>query len=93
MSHKDETQILSRRDYLAIERTMLANERTFLAYFRTAAVFLGAGLGILKLEILEEIKGLGLFFVFLSPILLTIGIIKYRRTKKRIKQENYQDAI
>lgn len=71
-------------DLLALERTKLANERTFLAYFRTFIVFLSSGFAIVKLEILHELKYLGLFFLVIAPILLLIGAIRFYTVKKNI---------
>jgi putative membrane protein len=76
---------LSRTDLLAIERTKLANERTFLAYFRTFIVFLSSGIAILKLEMLEEIRFLGFALLILSPMLLTVGVLRFFYVKKHLK--------
>ncbi|WP_452223113.1 DUF202 domain-containing protein [Lacinutrix chionoecetis] len=77
---------LTTRDILAIERTKLANERTFLAYFRTFVVFLGFGISILKLEILSELKTMGILLTVISPIILVIGIARLFATKNRIRR-------
>jgi len=73
-------------DLLAIERTRLANERTFLAYFRTFIVFLSSGFAIIKMEMLQEIRTLGNFFLILSPFLLLIGIIRFFYVKRQLKK-------
>lgn len=73
------------RDLLAIERTKLANERTFLAYFRTGLVFMGTGLTILKVQFFSDIKFLGILFIILSPIIITIGILRLAHVKKLIR--------
>ena len=75
---------LSLTDDLAIDRTRLANERTFLAYFRTFIVILSSGLAILKMDLFEQIKNLGYFFLIISPILLIIGISRFYYVKRRI---------
>lgn len=77
---------LTPRDWLAIERTKLANERTFLAYFRTFLVFFASGFTILKLELLTELKTLGLILTAISPIILIIGIIRLFSVKRKIKK-------
>ena len=74
------------RDILAIERTRLANERTFLAYFRTAVVFLSAGFAILELAALAEIRPLGWFLLFLSPVILTIGAGRLVYVRRQIRK-------
>ncbi len=74
------------RDQLAIDRTRLANERTFLAYFRTFIVILSSGVAILKLEILEDIKNLGYFFLIISPLILLIGLFRFFYVRKHIQK-------
>jgi putative membrane protein len=73
-------------DFLALERTLLANERTFLAYFRTSVIFLATGLGFLNIQMLENVELLGIAFIILSPVVLSIGIYRLFRVKKKIRQ-------
>jgi putative membrane protein len=79
-----EHQEMGKTDLLALVRTKLANERTFLAYFRTFIVFLSSGFAILKLEILQSLKGLGYFFIIISFIVVVIGLLRFFYVKKRI---------
>ena len=72
------------RDWLAIDRTKMANERTFLAYFRTFIVILSSGVAILKVELLEDLKGLGIFLLILSPIVLAVGIGRFLWVRRHI---------
>ncbi len=81
---------LSKTDLLAIERTRLANERTFLAYFRTFIVLLSSAVAILKLDVLQEIRELGLVLVVVSPILLLIGIARFFYMRKRISKYYFE---
>ncbi|AOW19830.1 DUF202 domain-containing protein [Urechidicola croceus] len=74
------------RDQLAIDRTRLANERTFLAYFRTFIVILSSGIAILKLDILNDIRNLGYYFVVIAPFLLIIGVVRFFYVKRKIKK-------
>ncbi|GHA34528.1 hypothetical protein GCM10007103_14960 [Salinimicrobium marinum] len=74
------------RDWLAIDRTRMANERTFLAYFRTFVVILSSGIAILKVEVLEEMYGLGVFLVIVAPIILTIGVGRFIYVKRHIRK-------
>lgn len=85
MSRKENSD-LSKTDLLAIERTRLANERTFLAYFRTFIVLLSSAVAILKLDVLQEIRELGLVLVVISPILLIIGIGRFFYMRNRISK-------
>ncbi len=80
MEEKD----LITRDWLAIDRTKMANERTFLAYLRTFMVVLGSGVAILKVDVLEDLTGLGFFFVVLAPVILVFGIARYLYVRKHI---------
>ena len=72
------------RDWLAIDRTKMANERTFLAYFRTFIVILSSGVAILKVELLEDMKGLGIFLLIVSPIVLAVGIGRFLWVRRHI---------
>ena len=77
---------LSLTDWLALERTRLANERTFLAYFRTAFALLAGGLTIARLEVLQDIRGLGYAFVAMAPATMLFGIWRLLRVNKKIDQ-------
>jgi putative membrane protein len=77
---------LSLTDKLAVDRTNLANERTFLAYFRTFIVFLSSGLAIIKLDILLEIRWVGVMLTTIAPVLFLIGLFRFLYVKRRIKK-------
>lgn len=77
---------MNKTDMLAMERTRLANERTFLAYFRTFIVFLSSGIAIIKINALQEIISIGYFLLFLSPILLIVGLIRFLYVKRQLKK-------
>ncbi|MCB9048121.1 MAG: DUF202 domain-containing protein [Lewinellaceae bacterium] len=83
---EDKDKQLITRDFLAIERTRLANERTFLAYFRTSVVFLSAGFAILQMEVLREIRILGWFLLFLSPVILLVGTLRLVYVRRKIRK-------
>ena len=74
------------RDWLAIDRTNLANERTFLAYFRTFVVILSSAVAILKVEVLSELEGLGIFLLILSPIILAVGLFRFFYVRRKVKK-------
>lgn len=74
------------RDWLAIDRTRMANERTFLAYFRTFVVILSSGVAILKVEMLEDMFDLGIFFVGIAPVILAIGVARFLYVKRHIRK-------
>ncbi|KAA3625409.1 MAG: DUF202 domain-containing protein [Flavobacterium sp.] len=73
-------------DFLALQRTKLANERTFLAYFRTFAVLLSSGLAIIKIEILENLMGLGYFFLITSFVIIIIGVVRFLYVKRQLRK-------
>lgn len=77
---------LTLTDLLAIDRTRLANERTFLGYFRTFIVIFSSGAAIVKLDFLDELKTLGVFFMIIGPALLIMGIARFFYVKKHIKK-------
>lgn len=74
------------RDWLAIDRTKMANERTFLAYFRTFIVILSSGVAILKVEILQDMVDLGLFFILLAPVILVVGLTRFLYVRRHIRR-------
>ncbi len=73
-------------DYLALERTKLANERTFLAYFRTFSVLLSSGLAIIKIDVLQNLIGLGYFFLSTSFVLIITGIVRFLYVKRQLRK-------
>jgi len=72
------------REKLALQRTILANQSTFLAFLRTAMYFLVAGISIKNFTTFQYGHLIEFVFVAISIILLTIGIINYRRQKIKI---------
>ena len=78
-------------DFLALQRTKLANERTFLAYFRTFAVLLSSGLAIIKIEILENLMGLGYFFLITSFVIIIIGVVRFLYVKRQLRKAFFID--
>lgn len=77
---------LNKSDWLALERTKLANERTFLAYFRTFIVIISSGFAVMKIELFTEVKNLGIPFIILSFIILTVGLARLLSVKRRINK-------
>ncbi len=78
---------MTKSEFLAKIRTDLANERTFLAYFRTFVVTLSSGLALLNVEILSNLRSLGIALTAISPIILIIGIIRFYTVKIKIRKE------
>ncbi len=73
------------RDYLAMERTKLANERTLLSYIRSSLYLLLGGIAIIQLQGFESIKFLGFVSLGLTVILLVVGIYRYQKLNKQLK--------
>ncbi len=73
---------------LSIERTVLANKRTLMAYFRSAVSLIVAGAGLMKF-IQDPIWCIiGIIFIIVAPVMMTIGIVDYYRVKKLIDKES-----
>lgn len=73
------------RDHLAIERTKLANERTLFSYLRTSLYLLTAGIGILEFESMEHLIVIAYISLFLSGILIFIGLLRFYQLRKNLK--------
>ncbi len=78
----------SERDRLARERTSMANERTFLSYVRTSIMLFATGATIVKLFPLSISYIIpGVILVGTGFFALAMGILRYRRMKKKIKEK------
>jgi len=84
----EETLIV--RDFLARQRTKLANDRTLLAYIRTSLYFIVSGTALIKVNDLENVKGLGYFSFMISVILLIIGFINFFKLKRKLSKGKYE---
>lgn len=73
------------RERLAIERTAMGNDRTLLAFIRTSLYFSIAGMSVNSL--LKVSYGIEIEVVFwvIAFVILVIGIIKYSKQKKSLK--------
>lgn len=73
------------RENLALERTDMATDRTFLSFLRTALYFTIAGMTVNSF--LEVSYGLlaEIIFWIAGVLILFIGIIKYFKQKKKLK--------
>lgn len=74
------------RDHLAMERTKLANERTLLSYIRSSLYLLLGGIAFLGMKDFEEIRFMGYLSLFLSVMLLVIGIVRFMQLKNQLKK-------
>lgn len=74
------------RDHLALDRTILANERTLLAYLRTFIGAFSAGVGMVKLLDSEWTTIAGYAFMAVSPIFLVLGIFRYAKVSKKLRE-------
>ena len=72
-------------DLLTVEMTYLSNERSLLAYMRTFMVFLSSGIAILQIKSLIKVLYLGYFFIGLSILILIVGVIRFFKVKKNVK--------
>ncbi|MEX0882654.1 MAG: DUF202 domain-containing protein [Cyclobacteriaceae bacterium] len=78
------------RDFLARQRTKLANDRTLLAYIRTSLYFIVSGTALIKVEDLENVKGLGYFSFLISLLLLIMGFINFFRLRRKLRKGKYE---
>jgi len=81
---------LNLNDALAVERTKLAVERTFLAYFRTSVVFASAGFTIIRVAALKQVEEVGVFLLWMAPMLLIIGVWRYIIVYRRMRKQYYR---
>jgi putative membrane protein len=79
------------REKLAIERTDMANDRTFLSFVRTSLYFAIAGITVDSLLKIRYGRLIVIIFWVLSIFILTNGIIKFYRQRKKLKE--YQKQI
>jgi putative membrane protein len=81
-----ESESLSLRDELAIDRTVLANERTLLAYIRTALGLLV--LGMTFHHFLEKLVYhiLGFTFMGCAAAVFVLGIVRYLQIRNKLKR-------
>ncbi len=74
------------RDYLALDRTILANERTILAYFRTTIMLFATGLTLLKVFADDRLMFIiGIIMVPASFLVATLGVVRFLKIRKRLK--------
>ncbi len=73
------------REKLAIERTSMSNDTTFLAFIRTALYFSIAGMSVNRLLQVEYGLLIEIVFWVIAAFILTVGIIKYCRQKKSLR--------
>ena len=81
----ERTAMAMERTTMALERTALANSQTFLAYVRTAIGVLAAGIGMFEFVNDETIIRLGIIIMFISPVIVGIGIIHYILVRKKLR--------
>jgi len=79
------------RDHLAVDRTHLANERTFLAYARTCLGLFATGAALIHFIETTLLLFLGYAFIIVSPMIFTLGLYRFLKTKNKIKKSYYKD--
>lgn len=75
---------LNLNDQLAAIRSILASERTFLAYQRSALATLAAGFTLIQFFQFFWIQLFGYLLIPISFLTITIGFVRYRKTRKYI---------
>ena len=81
----ERTAMAMERTSMALERTALANSQTFLAYIRTAIGVLAAGIGMFEFVNNDTIINLGIMIMFLSPVIVGIGLVHYILVRRKLK--------
>jgi len=79
-----QTEDLTLRDELAIDRTVLANERTLLAYVRTALGFLVLGLSFHHFLAQVVYHVLGFVFMGIALLLFAFGVTRYLQVRRSL---------
>lgn len=79
------------RDYLAMQRTTLANERTLFSYIRTSLYLILGGIGLVEVEVFNNLRWVGFAALIISAILLVYGIVRYLALRRRLK--NFYNSI
>jgi len=74
------------RERLALQRTAMANDTTLLSFIRTSLYFSIAGISVNNLLHLQYGVLLEIAFWTLSLLILFIGILKYRKQKRSLKE-------
>jgi putative membrane protein len=80
------------RDHLANCRTVLANQRTLLAYARTALTLVVAGLTFIKFFEHLTFEIIGWIFVPIGLVVMSVGVLHYRRTVRQVIHMNRAEA-
>jgi putative membrane protein len=87
----DHSDLAEDRTDLANDRTMLAAERTLSAWWRTAMAALAGAVGFARLfgDVQPQwlIRGGASFLILLALLIIAVAFHRYRRTAKRINNE------
>ena len=73
------------RERLALQRTAMSNDTTLLAFIRTGLYFSIAGMSVNTLLKVSYGLWIEILFFSVSLFIVTIGILKYSKQKKSLK--------
>ncbi len=73
------------RERLALQRTSMSNDTTLLSFIRTALYFSIAGMSVNTLLKVNYGLWIEIMFWAIGLLILVIGILKYRKQKKSLK--------
>lgn len=73
------------RERLALQRTSMSNDTTLLAFIRTSLYFTIAGMTVNTLLKVNDGVWIEIIFWIIAAFILTIGIIKYFKQKRSLK--------
>ena len=88
VSAEDVAVSLSRRDGLAVDRTVMANERTLLAWVRTGLTFLAAGLTFIQFFSRPLAVAVGWIFIPIGLASFVLGFSRYLHFHRKIRQRS-----
>ena len=74
-------------DILAISRTHMSNERTLLAYINSFLAMVATGVGLVKFTNDSFFVHIGFVLLVLSLIILSVGVYRFFRLRKIIKNK------
>lgn len=80
----DNKEKLILRDYLAMQRTTLANERTLFSYIRTSLYLVLGGIGLIEVEVFQNLRWVGFLALVVSVILFIYGIARYIALRQKL---------
>ena len=74
-------------DILTVSRTHMSNERTLLAYTNSFLAMVATGVGLIKFTNDKAFMLIGFVLLCISVIILAVGVYRFIRLRKLIKEK------